>query len=77
MFATDDYFAVAENMLEDTAPIFIPEKYTDFGKWMDGWETRRKRQAGHDWCIIKLATKSVIHGNTLKTLNIFKYLLNY
>lgn len=22
---------------------------------MDGWETRRKRIAGHDWCILKLA----------------------
>ena len=24
------------------------------GKWMDGWETRRKRIPGHDFCIIKL-----------------------
>ncbi|XP_069109537.1 allantoicase-like isoform X2 [Argopecten irradians] len=28
--------------------------FTEFGKWMDGWETRRKRMAGHDWCIIQL-----------------------
>lgn len=49
-------------MLSDAEPIFIAEKYTEFGKWMDGWETRRKRVSGHDWCIIKLATKCVIRG---------------
>jgi allantoicase len=30
------------------------------GKWMDGWETRRKRIAGHDWCIIKLGLEGKI-----------------
>jgi allantoicase len=37
-------------MLSDEPPVFIPGKFTAWGKWMDGWETRRKRQAGHDWC---------------------------
>lgn len=62
MFATDDFFAVCENMIADTEPIFIEDKYTEFGKWMDGWETRRKRIPGHDWCILKLATPCVIRG---------------
>lgn len=62
MFSTDDYFATAENMIHDNEPIFIQEKFTEFGKWMDGWETRRKRCPGHDWCIIKLGSKSIIHG---------------
>jgi allantoicase len=47
--------------------IFIPDKYTDRGKWMDGWESRRKRVAGHDWCIIKLATSGIIHGVDIDT----------
>jgi hypothetical protein len=41
-----DWFATAENLLSHEEPIFIPEKFTDCGKWMDGWETRRKRIAG-------------------------------
>ncbi|RVE46686.1 hypothetical protein evm_008649 [Chilo suppressalis] len=66
-FSTDDFFAPCENMLLDTEPVFIPDKYTEYGKWMDGWETRRKRITGHDWCIIKLATKCVIRGLLVDT----------
>jgi len=51
---SDEFFAGKENLLKASRPIFIPDKYTDRGKWMDGWETRRKRTPGHDWCIIKL-----------------------
>ncbi|XP_042789699.1 probable allantoicase isoform X2 [Panthera leo] len=29
---------------------------------MDGWETRRKRIPGHDWCIIKLGIQGIIRG---------------
>ncbi|EWM26524.1 allantoicase [Nannochloropsis gaditana] len=61
-FATDDWFAAAENLLDHEEPIFIPDKFTAYGKWMDGWETRRKRTAGHDWCIIKLAFPGRILG---------------
>lgn len=67
LFATDDWFAVAENMLADTEPIFISDKYTDCGKWMDGWETRRKRIAGHDWCILKLGAPCIVKGVIIDT----------
>ncbi|KAJ0178659.1 hypothetical protein K1T71_005434 [Dendrolimus kikuchii] len=67
LFATDDFFAVCENMVADNEPIFLADKYTEYGKWMDGWETRRKRIVGHDWCIIKLAAKCVIRGLLLDT----------
>ena len=40
--ANDEFFAPKENLLKPEAPIFIPGKYTDRGKWMDGWETRRR-----------------------------------
>lgn len=67
MFATDDWFAPAEMMIADSEPVFIADKFTDQGKWMDGWETRRKRISGHDWCIIKLGTDAVIHGIDVNT----------
>jgi allantoicase len=40
--------------LQTDDPVFKIGVFTDFGKWMDGWETRRKRIPGHDWCIIQL-----------------------
>ena len=67
----DDFFAPKENLLKATAPIFIPDKYTEFGKWMDGWESRRKRNLGpgndHDWCIVKLGLPGVIRGVNVDT----------
>ncbi|KAI8911580.1 galactose-binding domain-like protein [Gorgonomyces haynaldii] len=62
LFSTDDFFAVAENMISHTAPVWDEQKYTVFGKWMDGWETRRKRTLGHDWCIIELGLSGEIVG---------------
>lgn len=62
MFATDEWFAPANMFLELDEPVFKEGLFTDFGKWMDGWETRRKRTAGHDWCIIQLGTPGVLRG---------------
>lgn len=46
-------------MIQDTMPVWKEDVWTPFGKWMDGWETRRKRTIGHDWCIIKLPLPSI------------------
>src|SRR5258705_700080 len=64
---SDDFFAEKENLLKPGRGIFIADKYTDRGKWMDGWESRRKRVPGNDWCIIKLATSGIIHGVDIDT----------
>ncbi len=55
VFATDDFFADKSRMLDDAEPVFIEGKYDANGKWMDGWESRRRRGPGHDWCVVKLA----------------------
>lgn len=65
--ASDDFFAEKENLLKESASIFIPDKYTDRGKWMDGWESRRKRNSGNDWCIIELGLPGTIHGVDIDT----------
>ena len=49
LFCNDEFFAERDNLLRAEAAVFIPGKYTDRGKWMDGWETRRRREPGHDW----------------------------
>lgn len=67
LFATDDWFAEAENLLSSEEAVFKPDLYTEYGKWMDGWETRRRRSPGHDWCIVKLGIPGVIHGIDIDT----------
>lgn len=67
LYATDDFFAEKENLLLPTRGIFITDKYTDRGKWMDGWESRRKRTPGHDWAVIQLATSGKIRGFDIDT----------
>lgn len=62
LFATDDYFAEKENLLRPNAPVWIADKYTDKGKWMDGWESSRKREPGHDHAILRLGMPGAIHG---------------
>jgi allantoicase len=64
---SDDFFAEMENLIKPGRGTFIAEKYTDRGKWMDGWESRRKRGPGHDWCILHLATEGRIHGVDIDT----------
>jgi len=67
LYATDDFFAEKENLIKPGRGIFIDDKYTDRGKWMDGWESRRKRTTGHDWCIVQLATTGIIEGVDIDT----------
>ena len=67
LFATDDFFAAKERMLETSEPVWIEGKYDDHGKWMDGWESRRKRETGYDYCIVSLARPGIIKACDLYT----------
>jgi allantoicase len=67
LVANDEFFAGKENLLKASAPIFIEGKYTDLGKWMDGWETRRRRTPGFDWCIIRLGLPGIVRGIIVDT----------
>jgi allantoicase len=67
LLASDDFFADKQRMLNPQPAQFIPGKYDDHGKWMDGWESRRKRGPGHDWCIVRLARPGLIVGVDLDT----------
>jgi len=63
---SDEFFAPAKRMLSAQAPIFIPDRYDAHGKWMDGWESRRKRVAGHDNCVVRICP-GVIRGLEIDT----------
>jgi len=65
--ANDEFFAPKENLLKPEAPAFDAHSYTDRGKEMDGWETRRRREPGHDWCIVRLGVPGIIRNVTVDT----------
>jgi allantoicase len=73
----DEFFAEKENLVRDHPAVWQDHVYTDRGKWMDGWETRRRRPpeavghaspgGDHDWCIIRLGMPGVIRGVVVDT----------
>ncbi len=65
--ASDEFFASKSNLLKPGRSVFLEGKYTSRGKWMDGWETRRRRTPGFDWCIIQLGVPGVIRAVTVDT----------
>ena len=66
-YSTDEFFAAKERVIDPAPPVFIDDKYDDHGKWMDGWESRRKRIEGHDFCVIRLGVPGVIRGFDIDT----------
>jgi allantoicase len=64
---SDEFFAASARMLDPRPPQFVPGKYDAHGKWMDGWESRRRRGPGHDWCVVRLGRPGRLHGVDLDT----------
>ena len=52
---SDDFFAPMSRLIRDSEPVFQADRYDENGKWMDGWESRRRRGGGFDWCVVRLA----------------------
>lgn len=67
LLANDEFFAPKENLLRVSPPLWIEDRYTERGKWMDGWETRRRRTPGYDWCIIRLGLPGIVQGVQVDT----------
>ena len=65
--ANDDFFAPKENLIKASRPEWREGEYTEQGKWMDGWETRRRRTPGHDWAIVRLGLPGIVHGFVIDT----------
>jgi len=76
LFASDEFFAPKERLIHAAGPVWKEGEYTDRGKWMDGWETRRRRDvlpgeagfdAAHDDCVIKLGVPGLIQSIDVET----------
>ncbi len=75
LWATDDFFAEKDNLLKESEAVFIAGKFTDRGKWMDGWESRRKRTYAEsslrypdsDFAVIRLGLPGIVRGFVVDT----------
>ncbi len=65
--ANDEFFAPRENLLRPTKPVWREGEYTERGKWMDGWETRRRRTPGFDWALVRLGLPGIVRGIVVDT----------
>ncbi|MCR9088361.1 MAG: hypothetical protein NXH97_16655 [Rhodobacteraceae bacterium] len=59
---TNEFFAPLERMLHDSVPEFFADRFDDHGNWMDGWQTQRRRDGGHDDAVVKLAAPRLLLG---------------
>ena len=60
VYKTDEFFAPAKRIINPWPPIYKEGVFDNHGKWMDGWETRRKRTKGYDYLILKLGKLGLI-----------------
>jgi allantoicase len=67
IFANDAFFGAPENLLQPGRGIWIDDKFTNEGKWVDGWETRRKRGPGYDHCIVELGALGFVFALDIDT----------
>ena len=67
VLANDEFFAAKENLVRAQPAEWREGVYTERGKWMDGWETRRRRSPGYDWCIVRLGLPGIVRGVVVDT----------
>jgi allantoicase len=65
--ANDETFAAKEALILPAVPTFTARTFGPRGQIYDGWETRRRRDPGHDWAVIRLGLPGVVHGVVVDT----------
>jgi allantoicase len=67
VFTNDEFFAAADHLVEPATPVFAPRTFGHKGQVYDGWESRRRREPGHDTAIIRLGAPGIVHGVNIDT----------
>ncbi len=65
--ASDELFAEKENLILPGPAVFTVGTFGHKGKIYDGWETRRRREPGHDHAIVRLGAPGIVHGVIVDT----------
>ena len=71
IYANDELFADRENLIKPGDPVFQPHTFGNKGQVMDGWETRRRREAAEDGrgdsAIVRLGCAGVVRRVVVDT----------
>jgi allantoicase len=65
--ANDETFAPKESLILPSVPTFTARTFGHRGQVYDGWETRRRREPGHDWAVVRLGLPGIVHGVVVDT----------
>ena len=63
----DEFFAAADHLIAPGPPVHAPHTFDHRGQVYDGWESRRRREPGHDYAILRLGAPGVIRGADIDT----------
>jgi len=63
----DESFCAAEHLIEPSRPVFSPNTFDRNGQIYDGWETRRRREPGYDWVIVRLGAPGIVREVVVDT----------
>ena len=67
LIANDEFFGPKERLINAAPAEWREGVYDEHGKWMDGWETRRRRTEGYDWCVVRLGIPAIVRGVVVDT----------
>ncbi|HEY7565976.1 MAG TPA: allantoicase [Gemmatimonadaceae bacterium] len=67
LLANDEFFGPKERLIKAAPAEWREGVYDEHGKWMDGWETRRRRNEGYDWCVVRLGIPAIVRGVVVDT----------
>ncbi|MCP2249316.1 allantoicase [Lentzea aerocolonigenes] len=67
VWANDELFAERENLIKPAEPVYQTYTFGHKGQVYDGWETRRRREAGVDQAVIRLGMPGVVKGIVVDT----------
>jgi allantoicase len=65
--ANDESFCAADHLIDPRAPVFSPKTFDHNGQIYDGWETRRRREPGHDWVVVRLGAPGIVREVVVDT----------
>jgi allantoicase len=67
VYASDEFFGACDNLVNPQPPSFTPQTFGPKGQVYDGWETRRRREPGHDHAIVRLGAAGVVREVIIDT----------